>query len=489
MILPDDTPPSPDKLQRELVDTARTTNPAVGPSPPPYPGYSSYQRGEPVLVNQASSSTSPYVPLPTHTVVDLNRARQRAVRRFMTALIWALVIYALFGILFGSVAELVSPHRRWLRLTRPKPPYQNPWPTLTDGKIHRCHSNQDPRKVNIAIPLELPASSDVLYLFSRGNFATGDVLFRQDPTLKNDAVMINVLMSHRTSESAGFVTVCSLERNDGERGIGFFTPDIWRDTHIPIVEFSIVVNLPVSTGSEPTYIKAFETNLPHFAHQMANLEEDVSFGSIDFQSSSAHINIGTLRSLKASMITTNGHIVGNFTTYDKLSLITSNGFISANVKSHNANEDSPTKVIMKTTNSGLTSNIDLFSDAENHAGGSFSVDARTSNGALVVDFPTSPSAAHLSLSARTSNAQAQVHLHPRYEGTFGLVTSPSTKTVLQHQDSTEDPDGEGRERIVDITTNMRGVLEGTITWGRKEDAKRLGNVLVRTSSSPVSLVL
>lgn len=69
---------------------------------------------------------------------------------------------------------------------------------------------------------ELPLSADTLYLFSRGALGKGIVSYQVDPTLANDIVKVTIIVTHRSSETAGVVTLCSMERVPGERGIGIF---------------------------------------------------------------------------------------------------------------------------------------------------------------------------------------------------------------------------------------------------------------------------
>ncbi|THH27813.1 hypothetical protein EUX98_g6377 [Antrodiella citrinella] len=238
------------------------------------------------------------------------------------------------------------------------------------------------------------------------------------------------------------------------------------------------------------HIKSLETNLPHFGHNLDNLNGKISFDDLFLQTTNSHINVASVDALTATAQTTNAHIVGNFTTTKELTLTTTNGLISANVEMRNAvSSRIPTKLTMSTSNGPLTSNIDLITDSPDHKGGAYIVKARTTNDPLTIGFPTSPSATHLTLSGKTSNAPATVNLHSRYEGAFHLQTSSSSSMFVHYKEGAVDPEGLGRDRVMDITRRTRGALEGTTTWGRNSVAKKWSDVEVKTTNGPVSLAV
>lgn len=138
------------------------------------------------------------------------------------------------------------------------------------------------------------------------------------------------------------------------------------------MDFSIVVNFP--TGSDPLHIKSLETNLPHFVHNMANLNGKISFDDLSLQTTNSHINVAVCPSvfgivyilivlsvksvdaLTATAQTTNAHIIGNFTTTKELTLTTTNGLVAANVRMRNAASRS-TKLTMSTSNGSVNTHI------------------------------------------------------------------------------------------------------------------------------------
>lgn len=82
-----------------------------------------------------------------------------------------------------------------------------------------------------------------------------------------------------------------------------------------------------------------------------------------------------------------------------------------------------------------------------------------------------------------------MNLHSRYEGAFHLQSSSSSATFVRHKEGAEDPEGLGRNRVVDITRRTRVALEGTATWGKSSEAKKWSSVDVATTNGPVSLVV
>ena len=69
----------------------------------------------------------------------------------------------------------------------------------------------------------LPLHSDALYLFARGRKLSGNVVITQDDSLrKPDVVLVDVVAQHHTADWLHLVSVCSLARVEGERGIGIF---------------------------------------------------------------------------------------------------------------------------------------------------------------------------------------------------------------------------------------------------------------------------
>lgn len=118
---------------------------------------------------------------------------------------------------------------------------------------------------------------------------------------------------------------------------------------------------------------------------------------------------------------------------------------------------------------------------------SYQISALTSNAPLQLSFPSQPASSLLSLDGRTSNAPACVSLHPAYEGSFRIHTSPYMPLPTVGVDrSVPDPAGKGRQKNVVMTQAGNGRVNGTVMWGNGNQGFT-GVVDVATSNGPISL--
>lgn len=106
------------------------------------------------------------------------------------------------------------------------------WPLVSDGKIVQCvagRSNWDNDYAGVrpSKSFELPLSSDVLYLFSRGRLSQGNVHIVHDADWRNpSSVKVDVSLHHASTEILDRISVCQLERQEGHSGVGIFvSPD------------------------------------------------------------------------------------------------------------------------------------------------------------------------------------------------------------------------------------------------------------------------
>lgn len=115
------------------------------------------------------------------------------------------------------------------------------------------------------------------------------------------------------------------------------------------------------------------------------------------------------------------------------------------------------------------------------------VHARTSNSPLIVNITEQSPESLLKLEAHTSNAPANVHLHPSFEGTFKLRSSIFPPFVAPDED-VEDPAGLGRKRVVNVKTvgHGAGIVYGDVEWvPREEEVARGGMVEVVSRNAPL----
>lgn len=141
---------------------------------------------------------------------------------------------------------------------------------------------------------------------------------------------------------------------------------------------------------------------------------------------------------------------------------------------------------MFTSHRQISGAINLIaSEATEGANSAFAVQSISSNGRLDLAFPTQPLNSYLSLDAKTSNARADVGLHPAYEGSFQLRTS--NRSPALEDEKPRDPSGQGRRRRINYQVLNGGVLNGQVQWG-DEGAKRSW-IHLQSSNAPVTLTL
>lgn len=116
--------------------------------------------------------------------------------------------------------------------------------------------------------------------------------------------------------------------------------------------------------------------------------------------------------------------------------------------------------------------------------GEFDVNARTTNSPLSVSFADAPVDSKLTVDASTTNGNARIDLHPTYEGKFQISTSRWFPATVNVKDKYEDPAGKDRKKIVS-SWGGRGQVQGETRWDA--DKRGSGNVILRTSNSPVTL--
>lgn len=136
----------------------------------------------------------------------------------------------------------------------------------------------------------------------------------------------------------------------------------------------------------------------------------------------------------------------------------------------------------------IGSNLTLLSAADDHTGGKFKVNARTSNSPLEVSYFSAPVDSVLNFEGHTSNSPARVVAHKTFEGSFFLRSSTWFPVTVDHDDTVEDPAGKGRQRSVQVNKVSRGVTEGTVAWLPTEE-KEVGSIVLTSSNSPVHLAL
>lgn len=129
----------------------------------------------------------------------------------------------------------------------------------------------------------------------------------------------------------------------------------------------------------------------------------------------------------------------------------------------------------------------LTSTAENKGNGSFNVTTITKNAPLNIKFESSPFDSLLDFKGVTSNGFVTARMNAAFEGRFTAGTGQWFPAGV-HVINKIDPSGKGRTREVAINGSRPGYVEGNVTWG-PPDGKRLGQIELVTTNSPVDLYL
>jgi hypothetical protein len=160
------------------------------------------------------------------------------------------------------------------------------------------------------------------------------------------------------------------------------------------------------------------------------------------------------------------------------------------------------KLLIKTSNSPLYSNISLVAVPESLTdgsvldgssrwgldGGKFAVDTFTSSSPLHVNFAHAPVDSILRFIGFTTNAPAVTFLHPTFQGDF-LVKSTLFGPKIDINQDVQDPKGEGRTRTVGVSKVGKQIV-GKVYWGSEEESKdAFGHVKFGSTLLPATLKL
>ncbi|EIW80932.1 hypothetical protein CONPUDRAFT_123715 [Coniophora puteana RWD-64-598 SS2] len=417
--------------------------------------------------------------------------RRSAKARFCKALGVAFVVYLLcvgtYHLIFGVHSfhgGLFHGHEA----ARPRP---------SDGEVHNCltaasaweHDERWPTSPrNAHYTFQIPvADAEALYVFSRGSKQYGWVKVIPSDSFV-DYAEVTVQASYRDDSLLDNSSVCYLERTKGERGLGIMTPDGWFHHPHESVRFDVTVVLPVGD------VKKFETHMSNYALTIEDLGNSTAFDELSLRTSNSGIDVKSVKANQASFRSSNGPIDGTFYARRKLVLHTSNAAIRVQANLINDDDDFITEFQARTSNGPIHGELNLArSDDELGTGGSFDVDAHTSNHDLNLNFHSSPVDSSLDVKARTSNGPASVTLHSAFEGKYHADTSNARAELVRTE--VEDPSGNGRSRVIDESlaqgTFRRNAIEGVIFWDDEDNSDKAdkGSVKLSSSNKPVTLII
>ncbi|TCD64134.1 hypothetical protein EIP91_004516 [Steccherinum ochraceum] len=337
----------------------------------------------------------------------------------------------------------------------------------------------------------LPLNSELLYFLAHGTLSHGAIEIIDDGENGDDKVVVDVSLLYIHDVALEKVEVCRLHRGSSGNGVGIFSPHSLPPHHHHDeyrTHFSVTVHLPNGAGNRHFY-EAFETDMPIFVHHVGDLDESAAFGKINFKTSNSPIHVQSLTTEVGRVQTSNSPIDGKIAASKALDLHSSNGPLKVDITLSNK-DGAASKLVLHTTNSPIRSGITLVSLKEDGNGGSFDINASSSNGPVDLIFPSAPTDSTLKLDTHTSNSPIRVTLHKSYEGSYDMQTSRWSQPTLNYDEGVEDPAGRGRRRVVETHTYGKGRASGNVKWtGGDANARETGSVKLSTSNAGLHLNL
>ncbi|KAF8602761.1 hypothetical protein BDV93DRAFT_523859 [Ceratobasidium sp. AG-I] len=220
-------------------------------------------------------------------------------------------------------------------------------------------------------------------------------------------------------------------------------------------------------------LPALRTRLPLFTHDLASTT--ATFAGLDLSTRDAAIGLDDVVVRDGGNVTVrsvNAPIRGDIKLLDGWAVLeTRNAVVDVNVSLGGKHSSG---VEVRSSNAPIISSIELLSS------GIYSTSFSTSNAHLALNVTSYPEGARLFLTGHTSNAPANVQLHPEFQGVFELSSSVVTPAVVV-------ADQEGRR--VEYERDG-GSVKGSVWKKKKEEVvKEGGEVIVSTSNAPNILML
>lgn len=412
--------------------------------------------------------------------------------RFLKAFGIAIFVCLLFTMLTGSMETIIRQGKNgWDRGL-------DGWPIPGEYRAHDCVSgnawkaHKNSIGSNAMYPMDsvtsfdLPVSSSRLFILQRGTLSAGSLRVETSDAVRR-TVHVEVRVHYRSTKALDHANVCLLRRQEGENGVGIFTPTRWwhrsRDDNL---FFDITVTIPSSGRDSPLNIKDFRSDLSNYVYHIDLPKGAVDFDSISLKTSNSPIYVETLTADNAYVESSNGPIRGSFNASRSLTLTTSNAVIRADVGlSYDDTSSDVASAKITTSNAPIEAAISMRT--RRGTGGDFKVNAETSNNRLELAFPAAPVDSTLYVKAETSNSPASVKVHPTYEGGFSLRTSQYTPTI--EKEERRDPSGRGRVREVWTSTVRKGFMQGSVEWVPSGEGRASSHIDLKSSNAGVTLKL
>ncbi|EMD33012.1 hypothetical protein CERSUDRAFT_99022 [Gelatoporia subvermispora B] len=426
------------------------------------------------------SPTTP-APLPLKRTFRLQRYRGCA---------FGFLFAMLVGGLFRELQHILNVvERRNLQVISPDTP--EPCISYAAWNLNPTYGNQHHFPHSAQTTFELPLDSELLYFIATGaeNQLEGSIEIITSPNVSPHHASVEISAFYGIIDVLEWTRVCLLQRDQNKHGVGIFAAIHWpnrpRGYH---AFFDIKVRLPV-TGDSPLRINHLETDLPYFAHDVADLKGSIDFGTVSLNSKKFPILVHSLYAEHASISTYDAWISGSFETSSSLKIEGHGSTINANVTMLNDNSGVPTELHLLDASESIEATVNLTSTSPSRSGGAFKVNAATSgNKALNVTFPSAPLDVDLHVDARTWGAPITVSVPNTFEGTWSTRSSPDADLITDTNTVQPDPAGRGRTRNGLNRGVSPGVNEGTIYWGPVEDTRNYGEIRLTTFNAPAHLI-
>ncbi|KAF7362450.1 hypothetical protein MVEN_00592600 [Mycena venus] len=414
--------------------------------------------------------------VPTPIVYHPVSVQRRSAWRWLSKAILVAVGLWIVTSFFSSMDFIHKPHVQNLA--------QFEYPIPSDVQPHRCitawpHEMKNPAfssyPYSAFTSFDFSLPSTTLLLLSKGGLSNGRLKITSSPEI-TDQVRVNVTVNYYKAAIRDLAKVCMIEREEGESGVGIFTPRPWRSrSYTDRLSFDVELILPLAKSVRR--INALSTDVDNFSHDVGSLIgfnfRDISLrasnGKIQAEllaaekatlaSSNAAITVDSLDARTAGVRTTNGRVSGTYFVSDSLDLRTSNAPINVAVAGHSSDTKKPVNLVMHTSNGALDCVVDL--DTTSSKAGTFHVEAQTSNAGLKAEIASAPLNSVITVDAKTSNHQAIVRLPSTYEGRFLVSTSNAPVAVEQANPDEQDPACEsdrkcdGRRRTVQASSVIK----------------------------------
>ncbi|PVF97004.1 hypothetical protein CPB86DRAFT_707903 [Serendipita vermifera] len=321
---------------------------------------------------------------------------------------------------------------------------------------------------NFSLPVNVPVKS----IYSSGRHASGSINLRARKLEDADRISIIIQASYRYEKALLQTT----KDYDGTKDI----------------RFTIDVLFPKNSefSHSPRNMGKFTSSFSWFQHHVETLD-DVSFEELVLSTSSDKIHSSGLIADRLVGSASNGAITGTYNVSTAATISTTNAKIDVDINAFNHGDVPPKglSIVLSTTNGVINSRANLYSvsddlrDGEAGSGGKFEFIASTKNSPVEVKFPVAPVNSTLKCTVSTSNGDANVYMHPTYEGSVVLTTS-NGMTKLHQEEGIKDPAGLDRPRIIKWNVVSRWAWMGWIGWGEQ---KKVGELTVSSSNGAIVL--